>query len=46
MESFSFEIPIRDLDKGRLPRHIAEQQFDRVWPLSDIWKAEEEARQR
>jgi hypothetical protein len=45
MERFSFETPIRDLDKGRLPRHIAEQQFDKVWPLSDIWRAEEQRRQ-
>jgi hypothetical protein len=32
MVDYSFEIPIRDLDRGRLPPHIAAERFDREWP--------------
>jgi DnaJ homologue, subfamily C, member 28, conserved domain len=28
LEEYAFVVPIRHLERGRLPRHIAEQQFD------------------
>ena len=28
LEEYAFVVPVRQLEKGRLPRHIAEQQFD------------------
>ena len=32
LEEFNFLVPTRSLDKGRLPRHVAEHQFDAVCP--------------
>jgi hypothetical protein len=29
---YALIVPIRDLERGRLPRHIAERQFDTAWP--------------
>ena len=28
LEEYAFVVPIRHLERGRLPRHIAERQFD------------------
>jgi Domain of unknown function (DUF1992) len=32
LQDYAFSVPIRSLDRGRLPRHVAEQQFDTAWP--------------
>jgi hypothetical protein len=31
---YSFSVPVRSLERGRLPPHIAAQQFDDAWPAS------------
>ena len=28
LEEYAFMVPIRSLERGRFPRHVAEQQFD------------------
>jgi hypothetical protein len=33
LQEYAFSVPIRSLERGRLPRHVAEQQFDTAWPL-------------
>ncbi|HEY3060504.1 MAG TPA: DUF1992 domain-containing protein [Chloroflexota bacterium] len=30
LEEYAFSVPVRQLERGRLPRHVAEQQFDRT----------------
>jgi Domain of unknown function (DUF1992) len=32
LEEYAFTVPIRSLERGRLPRHVAEQQFDAACP--------------
>jgi len=32
LEEYAFSVPIRSLERGRLPRHVAERQFDTAWP--------------
>jgi hypothetical protein len=32
LEEYAFSVPIRRLERGRLPRHVAERQFDSAWP--------------
>jgi hypothetical protein len=32
LEEYAFTVPIRSLERGRLPKHVAERQFDAAWP--------------
>jgi hypothetical protein len=32
LEEYAFLVPVRHLERGRLPRHIAEAQFDAAIP--------------
>ena len=32
LEEYAFSVPVRHLERGRLPRHVAERQFDSVCP--------------
>ncbi len=32
LQEYAFTVPIRSLERGRLPRHVAEKQFDTAWP--------------
>jgi hypothetical protein len=32
LEDYAFSVPVRHLERGRLPRHVAERQFDSACP--------------
>lgn len=32
LEEYAFTVPVRHLERGRLPRHVAERQFDAASP--------------
>jgi len=32
LEEYAFTVPVRHLERGRLPRHVAERQFDAACP--------------
>jgi hypothetical protein len=32
LEEYAFSVPVRHLERGRLPRHVAERQFDSANP--------------
>jgi len=32
LEEYAFTVPVRHLERGRLPRHLAERQFDAACP--------------
>jgi hypothetical protein len=32
LEEYAFTVPVRHLERGRLPRHVAERQFDTIFP--------------
>jgi len=32
LEEYAFTVPVRHLERGRLPRHVAERQFDTACP--------------
>jgi hypothetical protein len=32
LEDYAFSVPVRHLERGRLPRHVAERQFDGACP--------------
>jgi hypothetical protein len=32
LEDYAFSVPVRHLERGRLPRHVAERQFDTACP--------------
>ena len=32
LEEYAFSVPVRHLERGRLPRHLAERQFDAASP--------------
>ena len=32
LEEYAFTVPVRHLERGRLPRHVAERQFDSARP--------------
>jgi hypothetical protein len=32
LEEYAFSVPVRSLERGRLPPHVAERHFDTAWP--------------